>query len=256
MCFALALLLFCWKNFIRMKKTRKRTVVLLSFYIYTICKAWSIKETRIKTTNEKAKKKLKQKIQKKRKGKTERNDERRAERIYIFLLSAILCVFYVLSLQSSWLFQDHQRTLKKVHPMNGNSHKKINHKNFRLNVDEYYSGGKRNDANAFMTVAGADASAAVAVDRGHSIAMRDKLDNVNSKPTKAFDNANRKYDEGTLSRCTLLLIGSLCQQGKRRNFQNFLRVIFLAQSCCCYCCCCFFFSPFYQLCSGRVEYRR
>lgn len=103
--------------------------------------------------------------------------------------------------------------------MNGNSHKKINHENFRLNVDEYYSRGKRNDANAFMTVADADASAAVAVNRGHSIAMRDKLDNVNSKPTKAFDNVNRKYDESALSRCALLLIGSLCQQGKRRNFQ-------------------------------------
>lgn len=141
------------------------------------------------------------------------------ENEFIFIISHPLCLLCALIAIVMIIFQD-QRTLKKVHPTNGKSHKKINHENFRLNVDEYYSGGNRNDANAFMTVAAADASAAVAINRGHSIAMRDKLDNVNSKPTKAFDNVNRKYDESALSRCALLFIGSLCQQGKRRNFQT------------------------------------
>ncbi|XP_055325553.1 uncharacterized protein LOC129579470 [Sitodiplosis mosellana] len=107
-----------------------------------------------------------------------------------------------------------QRTLKKVQTMNkSSSHKKINHENFRSNVYEFYSGG-RNDSNAFATIAGDGAGAAATVDRGHSIAMRNEVGNVNSKPTKAFDNVNRKYDESAaLSRCALLFIGALCQQG-------------------------------------------
>lgn len=120
--------------------------------------------------------------------------------------------FYVLSLQSSWLLRD-QNTypeVETVQTMNNSSlQKKINHENFRLNVYEYYSGA-RNDANA-------------ACDRGHSNAARNKLGNVNSKATKAFDSIKRKYDESTLSRCALLFIGALCQQGKHCNFWTSFR---------------------------------
>lgn len=87
------------------------------------------------------------------------------------------------------------------HTMNG---KKINHGKFRLNIHEYYT-GEKTDGNAFVTAAS---------DRGHSIAMRNKLGNVNIKPTNASDNVNTKYDESALSRCALLFIGALCQQGK------------------------------------------
>lgn len=101
-----------------------------------------------------------------------------------------------------------QQTMNEQH-----SHKKINHKNFRLNVYEYYLGAK-NGENTFTS--GDDGGA---VDRGHNIAMRTKHSNVNSKQTKPFDKSSIKYDEGALSRCTLLFVGAMCQQGKRCNFQ-------------------------------------
>lgn len=99
--------------------------------------------------------------------------------------------------------------------MNRNSHKKINHENFRLNVHGYYS-RERNDANAAADAAAVTVdSIADAKDRGHSITIRNTVNNVNSKPTKPYDNANqKKYDESALSRCALLFVGSLCQQGK------------------------------------------
>ncbi|XP_031631205.1 uncharacterized protein LOC116345713 isoform X2 [Contarinia nasturtii] len=105
----------------------------------------------------------------------------------------------------------HLAELTKVQQtMNGKrSHKKINHENFRLNVYEYYLGAK-NDENGFTS---GDAVADAAVDRGHNITVRYKHGNVNSKPTKTFDNIDVEYDESALSRCTLLFIGALCQQG-------------------------------------------
>lgn len=101
----------------------------------------------------------------------------------------------------------------------GSLHKKINHNNFRLNVYEYYF-GKRKDANAFSsggvdgtrTVTDAGIGASV-MDR-YRAAIQNTLANVNSKATKAFDNINNTYDESALSRCALLFIGSLCQQGE------------------------------------------
>lgn len=110
--------------------------------------------------------------------------------------------------------------LKVVQPVNENSYKKINQESFRLNVHEYYLREGKN-ANAFAkgaavnaTTAAASAAAGDAKDRGHGITMRNIVANVNTKPTKAFDNVNSKYDESALSRCALLFVGSLCQQGK------------------------------------------
>lgn len=116
------------------------------------------------------------------------------------------------------LFQDQ--------PVNdgGSLHKKINHNNFRLNVYEYYL-GKRKDANASSsggvdgTRTGAGAGARV-MDRYHDVAIQNTLANVNSKATKAFDNINNTYDESTFSRCALLFIGSLCQQGESCKLQT------------------------------------
>lgn len=97
--------------------------------------------------------------------------------------------------------------------------KNINHKNARLNASEYYL-GKRCDADA----TGDDGDDR---DGGQSPGYRKPVvDNVNSKTTKPLDNVNRKYDESAFSRCALLFIGALCQQGKRCNVQNFFRVIF------------------------------
>lgn len=118
----------------------------------------------------------------------------------------------------------------------GSLHKKINHDNFPLNVYEYYS-GKRKDANALSsggidgtwTGAGADASVK---DRYHGIAMQNTLANVNSKPTIPSDNIISTYDESALSRCTLLFIGSLCQQGESCKFRTPFRISFT--SCCRY----------------------
>lgn len=98
----------------------------------------------------------------------------------------------------------------------GALHKKINHNNFRLNVHEYYL-GKRKDANAFSS-GGVDGTrtgtGSSVMDRYHATAIQNTLANVNSKATKAFDNINNTYDESALSRCALLFIGSLCQQGE------------------------------------------
>lgn len=107
----------------------------------------------------------------------------------------------------------------------GSLHKKINHNNFRLNVYEYYL-GKRKDANAFSSGGvdgtvrtGAGAGARV-MDRYRGAAIQNTLANVNSKATKVFDNINNTYDESTFSRCTLLFIGSLCQQGESCKLQT------------------------------------
>lgn len=97
----------------------------------------------------------------------------------------------------------------------GSLHKKINHNNFRLNVYEYYF-GKRKNVNAFLS-GGVDGTRTVTgasvMDR-YRAAIQNTLANVNSKATKAFDNINNTYDESALSRCALLFIGSLCQQGE------------------------------------------
>lgn len=122
--------------------------------------------------------------------------------------------------------------LKVVQPVNENSYKKINQESFRLNVHEYYLREGKN-ANAFAKGAAANATTAAAAaagdakDRGHGITMRNTVANVNTKPTKAFDNVNSKYDESALSRCALLFVGSLCQQGKiELPSHNFLCFIF------------------------------
>ena len=99
-----------------------------------------------------------------------------------------------------------------------------------LNVYEYYS-GKRKDANEFSskgvdgtwTSTGTDASAK---DRYHTVSMQNTLANVNSKPTKAFDNINNTYDESAISRCALLFIGSLSQQGKSCKFRTSFKISF------------------------------
>lgn len=114
-------------------------------------------------------------------------------------------------------FQDQKMypKLKMVHPVNdGDSlHKKINHDHFRSNVYEYYS-EKRNALwnGGADAVAGSDAGAGVK-DRYHRVGMKTAFASVNNKPTKAFDNINYTFDESALSRCALLFIGSLCQQG-------------------------------------------
>lgn len=105
---------------------------------------------------------------------------------------------------------EEQRTYPEhaVQPVNGSSHQKINHENTRINVSEYNNLG---EGNAFRSE--------VAGDRGQGVPFRG---NVNNKPTKASD-VNIKFDESALSRCALLFIGALCQQGKRCNCQTSLR---------------------------------
>lgn len=109
--------------------------------------------------------------------------------------------------------------LKMVHPVNDGDglHKKINHDNFRFNVYEYYS-EKRNALSNGGVGGGGGASVR---DRYHSVAMKTTL-SVNSKPAKAFDRTNYTYDESALSRCALLFIGSLCQQGESCAYHELL----------------------------------
>lgn len=118
-----------------------------------------------------------------------------------FFKSLILCLLMRFNCMF-FLFKDQQ-----IHPetkkptKNG---KKINHEHLGSNVDEYYSGENKN-RNAFEVAAS---------DRGHKFPMKNRLGNVNIKPTNAFDNVNTEHDESSLSRSALLFIGSLCQQGK------------------------------------------
>lgn len=187
------------KNFIRIAATRRGGNWL--YFPVCLCQAWWNECIKEKKKNDKITERMR---------KSER--ERKKNRKLIFLLSLILWCFMCFSLQSSWLFQDQKMypelKVQTLNSMNSSSHKKINHENFRLNVYEYYP-RERKDANAF---------AAAALDRGHNIAARNTLGNVNSKPTKAFDHVNFKYDESALSRCALLFIGALCQQGKWCHF--------------------------------------
>lgn len=99
----------------------------------------------------------------------------------------------------------------KVQTMDEASRNKINHKNFRLNVRDY-SSDDRNYANSEVP-ADADVDA-VAEHRGHNVTTRNAFADVNDKPINVFDKVNFKYDESALSRCALLFIGSICQQGK------------------------------------------
>lgn len=151
------------------------------------------------------------KTNKQRREKVTRN-KREKRNVYIFLF--LYCYPPIFQVQKMY------PKLTMVHPMNGgSSQKKINQNNFPSNVyDEFYS-GKRKDANAFSS-RGADDTwtdgGGVKTDRyHHSVAEQNTLANVNSRPNKAFNNNidNYTYDESALSRCALLFIGSLCQQG-------------------------------------------
>lgn len=73
-----------------------------------------------------------------------------------------------------------------------------NQKNFRLIVHE-------KNKNTFTDAV---------VTQDHILPAKNQLNNEHTNRTMEINKANVKYDESTLSRCALLFLGALCQQGK------------------------------------------
>lgn len=101
----------------------------------------------------------------------------------------------------------------KVPTIDKTSPEKINQKNFRVNG---HNSRDKIDANSKVHAA----VNVAAKHRFHDQTMQNALADDNRIPTNNFDNVNFKYDESALSRCALLFIGSICQQGKIRSTER------------------------------------
>lgn len=117
----------------------------------------------------------------------------------ILYISNLFVIFLFLLLCFSRFISLDQKTRPKLttETMNFISKQEDNQKNFRLIVYE-------KNKNAFT-------GAVVTQDQ---IPAKNQLNDEHTNRTMEINKANIKYDESTLSRCALLFIGALCQQGK------------------------------------------
>lgn len=98
--------------------------------------------------------------------------------------------------------------------MNYFSHNKINHENSYLNVPDYYR--CNNDDAAIVDVIDKDL-----IDKNNNIAKsNNQTEQINGNNNDCHYRKHFvkiKCDESTFSRCILLVLGSICQQGKRKR---------------------------------------